>query len=152
MAWAVWAYWQATRDERFLVEMGAEIVLETARFWASRVRRGRAGRFHIVDVIGPDEYHEGVRDNAFTNAMARRNLERGLEVAELLRGAGPRAWRRVGRRVGLRTVELKRWERVAAGLVSGFDPGTMLYEQFAGFFDLEDVVAAEVAPRPSRAK
>jgi kojibiose phosphorylase len=80
--------------------------------------------------------------------MARWNLERGLEVAELLQGADPSAWRELRRRVGLRSVELRRWERIAAGLVDGFDPGTTLYEQFAGFFDLEDVVAADVAPRP----
>lgn len=148
VAWAVWRYWQATRDEGFMADMGAEMILETARLWASRARRGRDGSFHVADVIGPDEYHEGVLDNAFTNAMARWNLERGLEVAELLGRAGLPARREVRRRVGLRSVELRRWERIAAGLVDGFDPGTTLYEQFAGFFDLEDVVGADVAPRP----
>ena len=92
MAYAVWQYWQATADDEFLLEAGAEIVLETARFWASRGQlRGRRPLPHR-GVIGPDEYHEGVDDNAYTNGMAQWNLERGLEVADLLRARWPERW------------------------------------------------------------
>jgi trehalose/maltose hydrolase-like predicted phosphorylase len=71
IAYAVWRYWEATRDEAFLLEAGGEILLETARFWASRPTREADGLYHIRGVIGPDEYHENVDDNAFTNGMAR---------------------------------------------------------------------------------
>ena len=148
VAWATWRYWEATRDEVFLVGMGAEIVLETARFWSSRARWGRDDRYHIGRVIGPDEYHEGVRDNAFTNALAGWNLERGLEVADLLRGLDQTGWKTLAGRLELGARELRRWRAVADGLAYGFDPRTLLYEQFAGFFDLEDVRAADLAPRP----
>jgi trehalose/maltose hydrolase-like predicted phosphorylase len=148
VAWAVWRYWQATGDDEFLSGMGAEIVLETARFWASRARRGRDGRYHVGRVIGADEYHVGVDDNAFTNVLARWNLERGLELTELLGGVDAAAWRSLRERLGLGPRELRRWRLVAEGLVDGFDPESLLYEQFAGFHDLEDVVAAELAPRP----
>ncbi len=148
VAWASWRHWEATGDEAFLADIGAEIVLETARFWASRARRGRDGRHHIARVMGPDEYHQGVRDNAFTNIMARWNLERALEVAEVLPVLDRRSWRALRRRMALEDSELRRWRTVAGGLVDGFDPGTGLYEQFAGFFDLEDVRAADLGPRP----
>jgi len=85
VAYAVWHYWQATEDTAFLLEAGAEIVLETARFWASRASLADDGRFHIRGVIGPDEYHESVDDNAYTNVMAQWNLERGAAVADLAR-------------------------------------------------------------------
>ena len=62
-------------DERFLVEAGAEILIETARFWASRAAHEEDGRYHIRGVIGPDEYHETVDDNAYTNGLAQWNLE-----------------------------------------------------------------------------
>lgn len=148
VAWAVWRYWEATRDEGFLLEVGAEIILETARFWSSRARRGRDGCHHIDPVIGPDEYHEGVRDNAFTNLLAKWNLERGLEVAELFSRVHPAAWEELIRRLELHQDELKRWRLVAETLVNRFDPDRLLYEQFDGFFDLEDLIAAELAPRP----
>ena len=41
IAWAAWRYWEATGDDEFLSGMGAEIMLETARFWASRARARR---------------------------------------------------------------------------------------------------------------
>lgn len=148
VAWAAWRYWEATGDDEFMARMGAEIVLETARFWASRADPGRDGRYHIARVIGPDEYHVGVRDNAFTNVMARWNLERAVEVAALLREQDPTLWRGLAGRIGLRPGEPRRWTAVARGLVDGFDPETGLYEQFAGFFGLEDVPVADLAPRP----
>ena len=59
---------------------GSEILVETARFWASRVEPGADGRAHVRRVIGPDEYHVGVDDNAFTNWMARFNLRRAADA------------------------------------------------------------------------
>src|SRR5215831_2326296 len=83
--YAVWQYWRATGDDEFVREYGAEIVLECARFWSSRVEEGLDGKFHICRVIGPDEYHESVDDDAFTNVMAAWTLEFALEIAEWLR-------------------------------------------------------------------
>jgi trehalose/maltose hydrolase-like predicted phosphorylase len=138
VAWAVWAYWEATRDERFLAEKGAEILLETARFWESRGEWGADGRFHVREVIGPDEYHEGVDDNAFTNRMARWNLEKGLQVRALLAQRWPEPLRALEARLGLTPEELARWSRAAQGMAFGVDPRTGLIEQFAGYFALED--------------
>ncbi len=120
--------------------MGAEIVMETARFWASRTTVDAAGAHHICEVIGPDEYHEGVDDNAYTNVLAGWNLR----AAGILCDRFPD----VAGRLGVAAGEVERWEEVAGGLVVPFDGETMLYEQFAGFFGLENVRAVDLAPRP----
>lgn len=148
VAWAAWRYWEATCDHDFLLDTGAEIILETARFWASRARRGRDGRHHIAPVIGPDEYHESVRNNSFTNLMARWNLERALEVTELLEGLGGKAWPELAGRLDLRPAELQRWKTVADTLVNRFSTDNLLYEQFDGYFRLENILATDVAQRP----
>ncbi len=137
VAYAVWQYWQATGDEAFLNEAGAEIVLETARFWASRAALEADGLRHIRGVIGPDEYHERVDDNAFTNVMARWNIARGLEVAALLRQRWPDTWERLARSLDLGDPELAHWREAAETIATGRDPATGLYEQFAGFAALE---------------
>ena len=80
-------------------------------------------------MIGPDEYHEPVDDNAFTNVMARWNLRR----AAGLDGVAPD--------------ERATWLRLADSLVDGYDSETGIYEQFAGFFDLEPLRIADLAPR-----
>ncbi|MGH2708019.1 MAG: glycosyl hydrolase family 65 protein, partial [Actinomycetota bacterium] len=148
VAWTTWQYWRATGDEAFLFEMGAEMILETARFWASRASKGSDGRYHIDRAMGPDEYHESVRDNAFTNVLARWNLKRGLELADLVGRIDLGAWNELRGRLTLSDEELEHWRLVVEGLVDGFDPQTLLYEQFSGFFGLEDVRAADLAPRP----
>jgi trehalose/maltose hydrolase-like predicted phosphorylase len=139
VAYAVWQYWQATGDDGFLCDAGAEILLETGRFWASRSRPEKDGRCHIRDVIGPDEYHEHVDDNAFTNAMARWNIRRALDVAAWLRAQWPEHWMRLSGRLGLDDAELAQWRQVAATMADGFDARTGLFEQFAGYFALEEI-------------
>jgi trehalose/maltose hydrolase-like predicted phosphorylase len=44
IAYAVWQYWQATGDEAFFLEAGADMLIETARFWATRGRLEPDGR------------------------------------------------------------------------------------------------------------
>lgn len=139
VAFAVWSYWDATGDDAFLVEAGAEIVLETARFWASRFARGDDGRLHIDGVIGPDEYHETVDDDAYTNGMAQWNLERGAAVAADLAERWPDAWRALSHRLELALEECERWRELAAGVYTGLDERTGMIEQFRGYFALEDI-------------
>ena len=89
IGFAVWRYWQATGDEAYLLEEGAELLVELARFWASRAERDADGRWHIRGVIGPDEYHEGVDDNAYTNQLAAWLLDRAAELVAWLAGRHP---------------------------------------------------------------
>lgn len=147
VAYAVWSYWTATRDEAFLLEAGAEIILETARFWASRVERGEDGLHHIRGVIGPDEYHETVDDNAYTNVMARWNLATGAEVATLMAERWPDRWRALTADIGLTADEPATWTAIAGSLYTGFNDATGLIEQFRGYFDLEDIDLAALEPR-----
>ncbi|MBI5546806.1 MAG: hypothetical protein HY901_23230, partial [Deltaproteobacteria bacterium] len=137
VAYALWSYWEATRDEQFLWEAGAEILFETARFWASRGEWGDDGRLHLRNVIGPDEYHEGVDDNAFTNGMARLNLERAAEVHRVLRRDRPERLRELEQKLGLDPHEPEQWLRCASSLLLRVDPRTHLIEQFTGYYSME---------------
>lgn len=85
IAEAVRQYELATQDTAFMERCGYEILLETARFWASRVvYNEELARYEIHHVIGPDEYQEDVNNNAYTNYLAARNMELGLwTIAEL---------------------------------------------------------------------
>ncbi|MDQ2762877.1 MAG: glycoside hydrolase family 65 protein, partial [Pseudomonadota bacterium] len=147
VAYAVWRYWEATGDDVFLREAGAEILLETARFWSSRAQAEADGRHHIRGVIGPDEYHETIDDNAFTNVMARWNIRCGLAIAALLQRRWPDHWATLSREIGLDDVELRQWAGVADTVATGLDPKTGLFEQFAGFFKLETIDLASYAGR-----
>ena len=129
VAWAACCYADWSGDDAFLEGPGRELVIETARYWASRIRTDGGGRGHIYGVIGPDEYHEPVDDNAYTNVMARWNLRRAAEFP------------------GIEPVERAAWRRAAEALVDGYDARTGVYEQFAGYNELEPLLIAELAPR-----
>jgi trehalose/maltose hydrolase-like predicted phosphorylase len=139
IAYAVWQYWQATADEAFFVTAGVDILIETARFWATRGRLESEGRYHLRAVIGPDEYHETVDDNAYTNVMAQWNLERAAEAVEWLRTSRPDSWRAIFDRLRVAPDEPASWRRLAGVMATGFDPRTNLFEQFNGFFQLDEL-------------
>jgi trehalose/maltose hydrolase-like predicted phosphorylase len=145
VAYAVWHYWRATGDDDFLLQAGAEILLETARFWVSRAVPEADGRRHIRHVIGPDEYHEDVDDNAFTNVMARWTIARGLEVVALLQARWPERAAALRAALALGDDELAQWRDATARIVDGLDPETGLYEQFAGFHGLDLLDVADYA-------
>ena len=133
IAWAACCYADWTGDTTFLSGPGRGLVLDSARWWATRIEHDADGSAHIRGVIGPDEYHGPVDDNAFTNVMARWNLRRAVALAEAIGGTD--------------TQELGLWRTLADALVDGYDGRTRIYEQFAGFHALEPLVVAEVAPR-----
>ena len=147
VAYAVWQYWQATGDEGFLRDAGAEILLETGRFWVSRAQLEADGYRHIRNVIGPDEYHQHVDDNAFTNVMARWNIRRAIDVAALLRECWPECWTRLSSRLCLDDSELNQWQNAADTIATGLDAKTGLFEQFVGYFALEEINLADYAGR-----
>ena len=103
--------------------------------------------YHIRGVIGPDEYHEAVDDDAYTNGMAQWNLEIADEVARLLAERWPAQWRALSRRLGLEPEEPRQWLHVARNLYTGFDEKTGLYEQFQGYFGLEEIDLTTFTPR-----
>jgi alpha,alpha-trehalose phosphorylase len=78
---AVRRYVLATGDEGFERDFGVELLVETARLWASLGARGSDARFHIDGVTGPDEYSAIVDDNVYTNLMAQANLSAAAGAA-----------------------------------------------------------------------
>jgi len=147
IAYAVWQYWRATGDDDFFVSAGAEILMETARFWASRAVADTDGKRHIRHVIGPDEYHEDVDDNAFTNVMARWNIARALEALEQMHAHWPSQATSLRKKLGLGDEELADWRDAIERIVVGLDPDTGIYEQFAGFHALESLDLTAYADR-----
>jgi len=139
VAFGAWNYWRITGDDTFLLEAGAEIIIETARFWASRAEPGSDGKRHIRGVIGPDEYHENVDDDAYTNGMARWNLRTARAVVHDMSMRWPEPWAELRAKLAFEDAELDEWSVIARDLYIGLDPRTGLIEQFRGYFLLKDL-------------
>jgi trehalose/maltose hydrolase-like predicted phosphorylase len=144
LAYNVWQYYQATGDLEFLGQVGAEMLLEIARFWASIATYNRdLDRYEILGVMGPDEYHDGYPDreepgldnNAYTNVMAAWVLSRALDTLHQL----PDHRRlELEERLRLQQEEIDRFEEVSRKLRVCFHDGDII-SQFEGYERLEEL-------------
>jgi trehalose/maltose hydrolase-like predicted phosphorylase len=131
VALAQWQYWLATGDSLWLAQRAFPVLKETADFWVSRADRDSLGRYHIADVVSVAEGLIGVSDDAYTNAVARKNLELATVAS-----------RRLGRAAD------PRWATVAAGLHLPYDSTSDFYRTYEGAPDstLGDVTPLLVYP------
>ncbi|HVZ66585.1 MAG TPA: glycosyl hydrolase family 65 protein [Lacunisphaera sp.] len=148
VAIALWHYFRITGDDALLVQGGAEVILECARFYYSYAHfKTDRGRYEILDVIGPDEYHERVNNNAFTNMVVRETFVIANAVVEHLGRTHPEVLAALLRRLAIEP-ELAGFADAAARLhVPGPDPVTGVIEQFEGYFKLREASVAELKAR-----
>lgn len=84
VVYGVWLYYNVTKDQDFMDKYGYEIIFDTANFWSTRAEWDGT-QYNLNEVIGPDEYKEHIDNNAFTNYMAKWNLDLALEYYEKLK-------------------------------------------------------------------
>lgn len=117
-------YLAATGDTEFETNCGVELLVETARLWAS-LGHFEGALFRIDGVTGPDEYTAIVDDNLYTNVMAQKNLEEAANACE----------RRpdVALRLGVDAAEMRRWREAADAVVLLYDDQLGVHSQSEGF-------------------
>ena len=140
----VWQYFQVTRDVEFMHSYGAELILDIARFWSSIASfNSERGRFEILGVVGPDEFHVGYPDakktgldnNAYTNIMAVWVMCRALEVLDLL---SDMRRTELTTRLGLSTDEIARWGDISRRMYVPFHDNAII-SQFEGYEKLQEL-------------
>jgi alpha,alpha-trehalose phosphorylase len=137
--YALRKYVQATGDEPFLQDCGAEMLVETARLWLDlgfySDRKG--GEFCINAVTGPDEYNTVVNNNAYTNLMARENLRYAAETVESLRTKKPDVYNVLVHKTALDPSEVEAWTRAAESMYVPYDEKLGITPQDDSFLDGE---------------
>ncbi|MBC8473417.1 MAG: glycoside hydrolase family 65 protein [Candidatus Omnitrophica bacterium] len=157
IAYAVYQYYVATQDIRFMLRYGFEIIFETARFWASRVEYNKKSKkYEINHVIGPDEFHEDVDNNAYTNSMAHFNLLVAYGMHQKMKRLYPEGYRRLSKKIGLKKSEPKEWKEIAPKIVFNLKRNGLI-EQFDRYFrkkkiELKDLKKHPVPPIPKNIK
>jgi alpha,alpha-trehalose phosphorylase len=137
--YALRKYVNATGDEHFLQDCGAEMLVETARLWLDlgfySDRKG--GKFCIDGVTGPDEYKTVVNNNAYTNLMARENLRYAAETVASLRTTSPDVYKALAYKTALEPSEVEAWTRAAECMYVPYDEQLGIYPQDDSFLDRE---------------
>ncbi|NTV98579.1 MAG: glycoside hydrolase family 65 protein [Chlorobiaceae bacterium] len=132
-------YFRVTGDEQFLLDYGMEMVFLTAQFWASRVLRN--GRYYEIRcVIGPDEFHEHIDNNGYTNFMAKWHLRLAYLLYQYMQKNNAEQLDKLAEKIGLEQKEVETWLEIGRSMKMNYDPESKLYEQFDGYFSLRDYV------------
>ncbi len=144
----IWHYYQASGDLEFMLDSGAEMMLEIARFWSSIAHYNEErDRYEIHGVMGPDEFHEqypgseepGLNNNAYTNVMVAWISEIAQEVLDLLPEKRRESLRA---RIGLTDEDVGRWDEMSHKMFVPFhedDEGDPIISQFEGYENLEEL-------------
>jgi alpha,alpha-trehalose phosphorylase len=137
--YAMKKYVQITEDEDFLFEEGVEMLIETARLWLSLgfYSKGLDDRFCLHAVTGPDEYNVIVDNNAYTNLMARENLQYAADTVVRLRQEHPDSFDRIAHRTKLKWQEVAEWGRAAERMYVPYDEGLGISAQDSHFLEQE---------------
>ena len=137
--YALRKYVQATGDEHFLREYGAEMLVETARLWLDLgfYSDVKGGKFCINGVTGPDEYNAVVNNNAYTNLMARENLRYAAQTVKSLQTAEPEAYNVLVHKTALQSSEVETWIRAAENMYVPYDEKLEIIPQDDSFLDRE---------------
>ena len=143
VAYNAWKFYQVTGDLAYLIDYGAELLAEIARFWVSRATYDEdRDRYSIRGVIGPDEFHsgypdapyDGIDNNAYTNVMAVWVIIRAFDALQLL----PLPNRLdLLETLELHEDELAHWEEVSRRMFVPFHDGVI--SQFEGYGDLDEL-------------
>lgn len=152
IAYAAHQYWRLTGEDEWFIERGAELILDTAKFWATRAEwNAETGHYDYNDVIGPDEYHDHVDNNAFTNRMAQWNLQTALDTLEWLRAQAPATAATLCDQLQLNPPTLAHWRTVIEKIYLPVAPDGLI-EQFEGYFQRQDIDLAALEPRTRSAQ
>jgi trehalose/maltose hydrolase-like predicted phosphorylase len=143
IAFNTWQYCQATGDERFLEEYGAEMIIEVARYFADITEFDEnKQRYVIRGVMGPDEFHTaypgapavGIDNNAYTNVMVVWILLRAMDSLRALTADRREELRQTLR---LTPVDEQRWGDICRRMYVPFHNDGVL-SQFEGYERLEE--------------
>mgnify|MGYP000324020344 FL=1 len=139
VSYAVWLYNKLCDDKEFLFNQGIELLMQISRYYANRGEFSPLnGDFGLYGVMGPDEYHMNVNNNAYTNVMAKKTFEFTLDVIERMKKEAPDLLRKVSEKVGLREGETEDWRKKARLMRIPMNKETGLIEQHDGYFDLPE--------------
>lgn len=145
--YGLWKYARWTGDNTLWLEGGAEVLIEAARFYHSRLTKSvEKDVYELQDVIGPDEYHERIDNNAYTNEMARFVFEQTAKVTSWIKASHPVAYAALDSKLSF-TNELPAFAKAALLLKEQRPNHAGIIQQFDGYFQLEHASIDEVRSR-----
>ncbi|MCU9938967.1 hypothetical protein NWQ34_05205 [Mycoplasmopsis felis] len=116
VAYAINQYYQVTRDEKFMEQMGYEMIIDTAIFYSNRAELQEDGSYAILDVMGPNEYKGNIDNNAYINMFAKHNIDLALKYIRYLKKHKVGLWHLIEKKIPYK-INVSKLEEVSEKLI-----------------------------------
>ncbi|MDD6483838.1 MAG: glycosyl hydrolase family 65 protein [Clostridiales bacterium] len=147
VVYGIMKYIRGTGDYSILGEGAMEVIVECAQMYRSLLLKyADKPYYEIHDVVGPDEYHERVNNNAYTNRMAKFVFDTALEMLDEFEAKYPEKIKALDDKYGLEATKAMLKDS-AEGIFIREPDNNGIIEQFEGYFKLEDVSVDTVRSR-----
>lgn len=141
IVYAIHNYTNYTGDFDYIKDIGIDVIVEVARFWASRVHYNtRKDLYMIHGVTGPNEYDNNVNNNWYTNSLAKWCLEYATQNVEKLSVECIEAVKRNN----VTKQEVDKWINIAKKMYLPYDKELDIIVQHDDFLDKEFIKVAEL--------
>lgn len=136
--YAIEHYYKATGDNEFLLRYGAQIYIETARYWKSRFTYDAvADVYNMIFVKGPNEYGGATVNNTYTTYMALHNFKLAMNTILWMKKLGQ--WEPLKEKLQFEDIELEKWQKIIDKAVIHYDQEKNLYIEDSLFYQLEPI-------------
>ncbi len=148
IAYTIWRYYEVTGDLDFVLDYGAEMMLDISLFLLTRsFYNVDKNRYEYIRLLGPDEYHENVDNNVFTNYQAKYTLEKTMEVYKMMAEQRPEQLAALLEKLEISEANIYTFQEMINKIYIKETGKDKVIEQFDNYFQLEDVKPAELATR-----
>ena len=133
IVFAMWDYCRTTGDYTILTDGGLELMYQCMWFFYTySAFKPHKNCYELLDAIGPDEYHERVNNNAFTNVMVKHAADIFILAIDKVKNDNPEYFNKLDNELS--------WAYDFAQKLYVPQPNEKgIIEQFDGYFKLEDV-------------
>lgn len=136
IVYGIMKYIDQTGDYELLAEGGDKVIIECAKFYYDLLLTKLGSEvYELRDVIGPDEYHERVNNNAYTNRMAKFTFESAIKIIEI---AKSKEWN-ITKKYNLDELKVRFADAANKIYIPKPDNKTSIISQFDGYDGLEDI-------------
>lgn len=148
ISFAIYNYVRYTGDEAYLAEYGLDVLVETSRFWASRVNYNKfKDKYMILGVTGPNEYENNVNNNWYTNTMAAWNIKYTMEAINIVKTSFSDKYKKLKEKLNINDEEINLWQEIVNKMHFPYSEEFDVFLQQDGYLDKEQILVKELDPK-----
>jgi len=145
MVYAIYNYIRSTDDYDYMADYGFEVIGNVARFWADRVTYKKDRDIYVIlGVTGPDEFHNNVNNDWYTNFTAKWVLDYAYKQAGWLKDYNNKKYKEICKKYSFTEKEFCNWKVISKKIYINKNKELNIFVQNDSYLELEDILVNEI--------